>query len=114
MKELCQLVQRYIDGSIDIAEFRRAFVMGYLTVRSADSKTWNLAIAVESACDDFLQGILSEPALKKTLSAKVSEQATGFRFGSSAQPDLVSETYSTVQETESAAAFGIRFASVPA
>jgi hypothetical protein len=70
MTRLRQLAERYMSGGIDFQSFRRAFAMDYLATGNTNSALWVLTVQIESECDDFEQGLISELQLKANIVAK--------------------------------------------
>lgn len=72
MKELRQLVMRFVDREIDFPEFRRAFVERFLTTADSDPDNWKAIAEVESACADFSEGLLVDQDLRNCLRSKTA------------------------------------------
>jgi hypothetical protein len=72
MQELSTLVTRYIDGTIDYREFRRAFVMEFSSVRGTDAALDQMIDSIASEFDDLSNGLLSEQQLKLNLADRLS------------------------------------------
>lgn len=69
MNDLRSLVTSYVDGKLDLASFRDAFVRRFLTAQCADERAWRVILAIESACADYSEGLVnSERELKYELS----------------------------------------------
>lgn len=77
MTRLSELIDWYVSGVTQFPDFRRAFVMEFLSVASGDAATWSTVLQIESDCDDFAEGVISESELKLNLSAKFPRVATG-------------------------------------
>jgi hypothetical protein len=71
MTKLRRLVKRYTSGEIQFSEFRRAFVMEFLAVADPDPTNWTAVLQMESECDDFAQGLITEDQLMLNLPAKL-------------------------------------------
>jgi len=71
MTKLRRLVKRYTSGEIQFSEFRRAFVMEFLAVAGQDPENWTAVLQMESECDDFAQGLITEDQLRSNLPAKL-------------------------------------------
>ena len=69
MTKLRQLVEQYVSGAMQFPEFRRAFVTDFLAVASLDT-SWSTVLQVESECDDFAEGLITEEQLRLNLDAK--------------------------------------------
>ena len=58
-------------GEVQFSEFRRAFVLEFLAVVDQDPENWATVLQMESDCDDFAQGLITEDQLRSNLSAKL-------------------------------------------
>lgn len=86
MTELRKLVERYVSGEVQFPEFRRAFVMDFLAVASQEPATWSVVLRIESECDDFAQGIITESQLKSNISVKKDSSSSAFLCRAIQQP----------------------------
>jgi len=78
MRELRELVGRYIAGETDFAEFRRAMVVGFLSSRN-EPAVESIATAIEVDCSDFSDGLIAEDQLKRNIVATLQPwQTTNF------------------------------------
>jgi hypothetical protein len=64
LTDLLELVERYTRGDSAFSDFRRAFVIEFLVPNGGNSEIQELVLAIESACDDFSECLLSEIELK--------------------------------------------------
>lgn len=67
MRELRELVGKYMAGEIDFPGFRRAMVVGFLSSRNLETATESVATAIEVDCSDFSEGLIVEDQLKRNL-----------------------------------------------
>ena len=73
MTELRQLVNEYITGTIVYADFRRAMVERFQSVRNTDQTVQNTVNAIADASADYSEGLLTEDQLKENLSQIVQQ-----------------------------------------
>ena len=67
LEQLKALVNDYISGKIDMAAFRKTFVVDFLSRGTGDPFTEFLVWQAESYCADFSEGLMSESDLKAEL-----------------------------------------------
>jgi hypothetical protein len=70
MLELVQLIKRYADRTITYSEFRREFVVRFLSVRSGDAALDGAVAQIESLCADVAEKLISS---ESELRAKLAE-----------------------------------------
>ena len=73
MTELRQLVLDYVEGRKTLTQFRRDFVIRFLTVANPDAAIERAANRIESECADFSLKLISETELKARLTKAVEE-----------------------------------------
>lgn len=69
MRELRQLVQRFIDNGIGYADFRREVVARFLAPSDRDDLVRQVYHAIESACSAFEHQYIDAPHLNAQLAA---------------------------------------------
>jgi hypothetical protein len=74
MLELIELVNVYTNGGMTYREFRREFVLRFLSVRSGDVTVDNTVAEIESLCADVAEKLIqSETELKAQLQSLIQE-----------------------------------------
>jgi len=68
VRDLRELVNRYLLGAVDYAAFRNGFLR-FIAVEHQDQSLNKLAEAIEGLCSDYAMGFLQEPGLRESLAS---------------------------------------------